>query len=190
MAPSAWVFLRHAQCEGNVDRRLVAPDDSPLTTLGWEQAQAAVQQLAPLNVSKILVSPTLRTRQTAEVLGAACPGATVCVLDALRERSFGAMDAWTRDRLDASPWAEARMAWSTAVPGGESLAAVATRAADGLRVHCGADVTLVVSHAGVIRALVGLLDGLPPDEIGRLRVPHAVPWLRCVPPKVWSTLGR
>lgn len=190
MAASAWVFLRHAQCEGNVDRCLVAPDDSPLTTLGWEQARAAVDLLVPLEIAQILVSPTLRTLQTADVVRAACPEASVCVLDTLRERSFGAMDAWTREQLDTSPWGATRVAWSASVPGGESLATVAVRAADGLRTHSKAGVTLVVSHAGVIRALVGLIDGLPTEAIGRMRVPHAVPWIRRGSPEEWRTLRR
>ena len=171
-----------------VERRLVAPDDSPLTALGWEQARAAADRLVPLEISQILVSPALRARQTADVVRAACPEASVCVLDALRERSFGAMDSWTREQLDASPWAATRVAWSRSVPGGESLAAVAVRAADGLRTHSKAGVTLVVSHAGVIRALVGLIDGLPTEAIGRMRVPHVVPWTRRVSPEEWRTL--
>ena len=41
MAASTWVFLRHGECQGNVARLLVAPDDTPLTDLGWKQARSA-----------------------------------------------------------------------------------------------------------------------------------------------------
>ena len=112
------------------------------------------------------------------------------MLEDLRERSFGRLDGWTVDAVKQSEWAPMRAAWRMAVPGGETLAAVAARAVRTLEVRGVAAVTVVVTHAGVIRTLVGLLDGTPTSEIGRLRVPHAEPWVRAVTPGAWARITR
>ena len=184
------VFLRHGECVGNVDRLLVAPTDSPLTPRGWDQARAAAASLSAVSFSWILTSPMLRARQTAQAVAEVQPGATVEVVAALRERGFGELDAWPVDRVKASRWSSCRAAWNQASPGGETLAAVAYRAIAALDVRKGRGPTLVVAHAGVIRAVVGLLDGQPKVRIGRMRVPQAQPWHRTVEGDRWGQLLR
>lgn len=113
----------------------------------------------------VVCSPLRRARRLAEALD---PMATV---DArLAEIDFGdwegqpwsdlpreAIDAWAADVLHYAP------------PGGESVAALYARAVDlarslDQRRH---DIALV-SHAGVMRALVGYWQDLPDDEWTRL----------------------
>ena len=188
MSTPVWVFLRHGECVGNVERRLVAPDDSPLTARGWVQAHEAAARVAAMGVSQVLVSPTLRTRQTADAIRAVCPTARYTVLEDLRERSFGRLDGWTAEAVKGSEWASVRAAWLVAAPGGETLAAVAGRAIQAIVQCASAERTVVVTHAGVIRAVVGLLDGMPTAKLGQRRVPHAEPWVRAVPDTTWARL--
>ena len=187
---STWVFLRHGQCQGNVGRLLVAPEDSPLTAAGWAQVRDAAAVLASFGIERIVSSPTLRARQTAAAVLERCPACHLVVLDALRERSFGPMDRWPIEQVRSSAWASTRTAWQHAPPDGETLAGVADRAIGALASLDPAGPTLVVTHAGVIRSVVGLLDGAPPDRIGCMKVPFAVPWRRRVPEERWAQLGR
>jgi broad specificity phosphatase PhoE len=188
-APPRWAFVRHGECVGNVRRLLVAPDESPLTPLGHDQARAAAAELSSPSVEVVLSSPMLRARQTAEHIVAACPGSRLVLVDDLRERSFGEMDAWPVAEVRSSPWGHVRAAWRAAAPGGETLEAVARRSVAALAAWADTDSVVVVTHAGVIRALVGLLDGTPHARIGTIRVPHAKPWVRRVPARRWCRLG-
>jgi probable phosphoglycerate mutase len=186
---SLWVFLRHGQCEGNVARLLAAAADSPLTARGRLQARAAAGALRGIPLVSILTSPMLRARQTASIVAAeGFPYLTPEVVSELGERSFGALGEWTVDAVKSSPWGRCRTAWDQAVPGGETLAEVASRSVRALIEHAAQGPTLVVAHAGVIRSLVGLLDGVSPDRIGEIRVPHCEPWSRQVRPSRWAEL--
>ena len=184
-----WIFLRHGECEGNVAGVLVAPDASPLTLLGRRQAEEAAQLLGPFEVERVLCSPMLRAQQTAAMLLPVLGLGPVEVVDALRERSFGPLNGWTRQQVRQSEWADCRVAWRDAPPGGESLEAVARRAAGALAALDTGETTVVVAHAGVIRALVGRVDGLPVGDIGRMRVPHGHPMHRLVPSGAWDRIG-
>jgi broad specificity phosphatase PhoE len=82
------------------------------------------------------------------------------VLTSLREQGFG---AW-----DAVPWSDnpdAALIYADPVravpPGGESFAGCAARAITGLVMALESRPTLVVAHAGSLRAIVGAFLGLP-----------------------------
>ena len=177
MQAPEWVFLRHGQSVGNVRRQLVAPADSPLTEHGLAQVDACVPVLRDLGVQAIVSSPMLRARQTAERVAAALGGLEISLEDGLVERSFGELDRWTMAQVRASSWDPVRTSWHGAAPGGETLAEVAARVLAALatpRRHP----TLVVAHAGSIRAVLGLIDGVDTARIGRIRVPHCEPLVR------------
>jgi len=176
---SSWVFLRHGQSEGNVARRLVGPAQSPLTELGVAQARACLPSLRQLGIQSISASPMRRARQTAEVASEGLGGLRIDLQDGLAERSFGELDGWTVEAVKASRWTHTRTAWRAAAPGGETLAEVALRALRAL-VRPQPAPRLIVAHAGTIRAVVGLLDGVDASRIGRIRVPHCRPWVRTV----------
>ncbi len=58
-------FIRHGEAEGNVTRT-TQNLDTPLTDKGQEQAKVIADRVAKLEPEVLLVSPYLRTRQTAE----------------------------------------------------------------------------------------------------------------------------
>lgn len=106
----------------------------------------------------LLVSPARRCRETAAAL---FPGVAATVEPALWEQDFGAWDgAALADLPDLGPLERAALA-AHAPPGGESFAAMAARARPALRAAAEGEGTVVVAHAGTVRAALGLALGDP-----------------------------
>jgi len=60
-------FVRHGQSEANA-ARLIADSTPKLTKLGREQAIETANSLKDIKITKILTSPLIRARQTAEII--------------------------------------------------------------------------------------------------------------------------
>lgn len=146
----ALILLRHTRpeaaeglCYGRSD---LLPDE------GFGAESYRLSNELP-DVLKIVSSPLARCRRLAEAIGAA-RGLGVECDDRLAEMDFGRweglpwdaipraeLDAWSADFLNARPH------------GGESVAALAARVAEGLAAAARGPVpALVVTHAGVIKA--------------------------------------
>jgi len=69
----SFVFLRHGESVGNAEERFQGQYDFPLTERGRSQAEALAQQWRNegLTFDRIVSSPLLRARQTAEIVSAA-----------------------------------------------------------------------------------------------------------------------
>lgn len=139
------------------------------TDLGLaEDAAVAARALAPFLPAGVPLfsSPLARCRQLAVALHAAPR-----IDERLVEMDFGSWEgqAWAaigRAELDA--WAADPLGF--APPGGESAGMLLERARAfraGLAAG-GIDEAVVVTHAGMIKAFHGLLDGLPPSRWMRL----------------------
>ncbi|MBC7104647.1 MAG: histidine phosphatase family protein, partial [Firmicutes bacterium] len=120
-------------------------------------------------------SSLTRAVETAEII-AAPHGLEVVRVPALREVNFGAWEGLTRDEI-VSTFGSLYDEWwrrplSTRLPEGESYSEVVARSwgalRDIVRRHAGQQV-LVVSHGGVIRALVGFVLGMDLNQFWRLR---------------------
>lgn len=60
-------FVRHGQSEGNV-APVFQSLDSPLNDLGKKQAERIAQRISKLSFQAMIVSPLMRTKQTAEAI--------------------------------------------------------------------------------------------------------------------------
>jgi len=60
-------LVRHGQSEGNISRTFQL-SDSPLSDLGREQAEKIAERVAKLEFDSLIVSPLLRTKETAEFI--------------------------------------------------------------------------------------------------------------------------
>lgn len=128
---------------------------SPQAEAEWPLVRAA---LAALGAGRVLCSDLARARRFAADLGLPCTA-----LPGLREQRFG---AWEGRRWDELPEAEARALCADplhrAPPGGEPFAACAARACAALAAHLDeATPTLVIAHAGSLRAILAAALGLP-----------------------------
>jgi probable phosphoglycerate mutase len=127
------VFARHGQTAPNRDGLVLGRADPELTDEGRRQADLLAGALAAEPVAKILTSPLLRARETAEAVSAAC-GVPVTVDERLVEIDWGTwegrpagslaiadVDRWRKDDSPEHGNADA------VAPAGESLDSLSGR---------------------------------------------------------------
>jgi probable phosphoglycerate mutase len=188
MAELDWLgIVRHGESTGNVAAAAAESDrlelidiperdaDVPLSATGREQAAAVSRWVAglPAPPDAVVVSPYLRTVQTAEIALADLPDVPVHRDERLRDRELGILDLLTthgvRTRLPAEAARRKRLgAFYYRPPGGESWADVALRLrsllGDLRREHDGGRV-LLFGHEAVVYLLRYLLEGLTEAEL-------------------------
>lgn len=157
--------------------RLGGRTEAELSETGRLQAKQAGERVAGLGVKAVYTSPLARTRQTAEIIGAAI-GRQARPCDGLLEVDYG---RWTDRPLKSVartrmwPVIQARPSLAS-FPDGETIRRAQLRAADAVeelvarhRRH----VIVAVSHADIIKALVAFYLALPLDGFQRLHVSPA-----------------
>ncbi len=169
-------LIRHGEPRGGRRYRGNSIDD-PLSQTGWTQMRDAVGEYDGWD--RIVTSPLRRCREFAEELGGRHE-VPVAVDDDLREVGFGAWEGRTPDEIATSDPGAYEAFYRDPVrfrpDGAEPLIEFADRVARAyrgiLRNHEGTRV-LVVSHAGVMRAILALVLGAGPEAMYRIRVDHA-----------------
>ena len=169
--------IRHGECEHNVEGRLAAQSDSPLTTKGREQARANGKLLRELagNLSPLdfLASPLHRTCVTMELLreAAGLPATSYRADNRLMEMHCGD-HTWRRWReIPADEHALYRAdPWNHVRPGGESQAIVYARVAE-LLATLSRD-AVIVTHQIPTRLIRAHYLGLTPEQAVSYLQPH------------------
>ncbi len=168
-------LIRHGEPEGG--RRYRGQIDDPLSATGWRQMWAAIGAEVPWTA--VASSPLSRCRAFAERL--AERHALPLSVDArLLEVGFGAWEGRTAAQLHAEDPDQIRRFYLDPVnarpAGAEPLADFRTRVVAAFEAlvcqHAGGHL-LVVTHAGVIRALVAHVLGAPLEAIYRIEVAYA-----------------
>ncbi|QSO45890.1 histidine phosphatase family protein [Alicyclobacillus mengziensis] len=193
-----WV-VRHGQTDWNLDRRIQGWTDVPLNNAGRIQAKKLGKHLEGIPFTALYTSDLLRARTTAAILQQHT-GAPVTVDKRLREKYFGALEGKVRatphPTTPAISAAKARCSRlvndskyraalthplsaraSSGDPEAESDHALQERICAFLgdvRAHFTSGRILVVTHGGLIRALLDLVgypdrDALENTSVTRLR---------------------
>lgn len=172
-----FLFLRHAESEGNVRGIMQGRRDYPLSATGHRQARLLAEHLtaglfAQQRPVQIYCSPLERTRQTVAPLCEQLPDIPLMLDAALVEVDSGILSGLTwNEALERHPevcrdFKRARD-WG-AVPEGESKHTLWQRAeafVETLRQrHAEHELVLIVTHGGFIRAGLSILAGIRPDE--------------------------
>jgi probable phosphoglycerate mutase len=180
--PTVTVVVRHGVTAHSLERRFSGSGgqfDPPLVAEGIGQAELAAAELERRGGGDVLVSsPMLRTRQTADILGAAI-GLAPIVVDGLQEGDFGEWDGFTFGEVMAR-WPQEMSAWlsspDVAPPGGESLRQISTRVSRALdqvlAEHTGRKI-VVAAHVGTIRAMTARALGSPLESMNRMELAPA-----------------
>ena len=166
-------LLRHGEPVGGRAYRGNSIDD-PLTGNGWQQMRNAVGQHTQWD--RIITSPLRRCREFAEELGARIT-IPVTIEPGFREVGFGVWEGKSPSEIiegdPESYEAFYRDPEHCRPDGAEPLSEFSDRVNgvfDTLVQTCGGENTLVVSHAGVMRAIVAHVLGAPLSSMYRLRI--------------------
>jgi broad specificity phosphatase PhoE len=170
-------LVRHGETDWNVEGRLLSFTDAPLNAVGEAQAAELGSVLASVAWERVLSSPLVRARRTAELILAASPAAPAIEVDErLREVDFGPYEGWSEAELAADPVAITRRRDGAELDGVERDDAVAARARGVLAALSDADgATLVVGHGRMLRILIATALGLPPAFARTLRMRNCRP---------------
>ncbi|MGD8221203.1 alpha-ribazole phosphatase family protein [Pseudomonas thivervalensis] len=167
-------LLRHGETE--LGGGLRGSLDDALTTKGWEQMHAAVEQSGPWD--RLVSSPLQRCARFAEQLGARL-NVPVHLDKDLQELHFGAWEGRSAVALmdtDAEAlgqfWADP---YGFTPPDGEPVLAFSSRvlaAVERLHAAYAGQRVLLVSHGGVMRLLLAQARGLPREQLLNVEVGH------------------
>lgn len=173
-----FILVRHGESVWNSERRIQGSLDPELSPRGRRQTDLLVSHLrAHLTptVAAIYSSPLRRAAQTADQI-AATYGIPVVHEPDLREMSLGKWEGMTVAEIQATypgcyeQWLEDPLAFPA--PGGEDLRSFERRVVGALErmrdAHPKADL-IVVSHGGVIKALLCFALGLDVRYLFRLK---------------------
>jgi probable phosphoglycerate mutase len=163
--------IRHGETAWSRERRFAGSTDIRLSDAGRRQCAALAQALGAQPIAALYASPLTRARESAEPIATA-RGLDVTLQSAFREMGFGDWEGLTRDEVERR-FPEDYAVWRStperfARPGGETLAAVAGRVAQGiagLRAAHASGTVVLVSHAVVTRLIVLSALGLGPERL-------------------------
>jgi broad specificity phosphatase PhoE len=155
-------LVRHGRTTLNAEGRLLGRLDPELDAIGVAQAKAAAEWLAgslrPTGKVRVVSSPLLRARATAEVVASALGVDEVEIDDRWLELDYGALDGVPLVEVPDETWAQWRRDADFCPPGGECLSALGARVrpacADLRPWASGGDEVVVVSHVSPIKAAV------------------------------------
>lgn len=156
MSPELWL-VRHGATEWTATGQHTGGTDIALTDAGRREAAGLFRPLDRQAFSAAFTSPLGRARETARIAGFA----DAVVVDDLREWDYGVYEGRTTAEIreEIPGWS----VWSDPIPDGESLGAVAARAASVLE-RCNAvdGRVLLFAHAHILRILTACALGLDP----------------------------
>jgi probable phosphomutase (TIGR03848 family) len=175
------ILVRHGRSTANTEGLLAGwtPGVS-LDERGAAQAAALPGRLAELPLSEVVTSPLQRCQETIRPLLDARPGLTAHTDERIGECQYGDWTGRKLAELEGESLMEVVQAHPSAAqfPGGESMRAMQTRAAEAVREwnvrverEHGADaVYLMCSHGDIIKSLVADALGLHLDLFQRISV--------------------
>lgn len=149
---SRFHLLRHGQTAANAAGLICGATDVPLIERGHQQAEAAARAWQDLAVGRLLASPLLRARQTAEAVVRQRPGLAIQDAPMLAERNWGIWEGRPR----------AILVRAATPDGGEGPGDFRSRIRAGIH-----DIPaprpaeappLIVAHSGTVREILALLD--------------------------------
>ncbi|MCX5512424.1 histidine phosphatase family protein [Kaistia algarum] len=172
------VFIRHGETDWNAVGRFQGQQDIPLNARGRGQARrngrTLLENLPQAAEYDFVASPLLRTRETMEIVRGSMglDPDDYRVDPILKELTFGDWEGFTEAELKQN-WPDGVVAreadkWGFTPPSGESYEMLSERIARWLESVDRPSV--VVSHGGVCRVLLGLLQGLGPETTPMLDI--------------------
>jgi broad specificity phosphatase PhoE len=157
-------LVRHGETAWSLSRQYTGRADIPLTARGEQDAGELGAHLKGLQFDAVMVSPLLRARQTASLIGF---GAGASIDSDLMEWDYGSYEGKRAADVQAE-----RPGWDLfrdGCPGGETLDALAQRADRvAAKLRAAKSDVLIVAHRDILRILMARWIGLPAMEARHL----------------------
>jgi broad specificity phosphatase PhoE len=168
------ILVRHGQTDDNLNGTISGQGSVPLNARGQEQAQAVAEVLTCLGVSRLLSSPLVRARQTADILAQRLH-LDIEEMAGLREVEYGEWEGKRFHEVRSHPVAQQVFndPAEAVFPKGESLPEVQRRGVQVIEsVHQSSPqgVAVLVSHGDVIRTSLAHYLDMPFNEYRRLNL--------------------
>lgn len=177
-APTMTVLARHGATALSLEKRFSGRGgfDAPLAPVGVAQATALADELAARGGADLMVvSPLLRTRQTAEII-ASRVDVDMLIDEDFAECSFGEWDGLTFTEVQER-WPARMSEWlastQIAPPGGESFAEVrarVNRARQRIIDNHQGERVIVVAHVTPIKVMVSMAVDAPLSSLYRMEL--------------------
>ena len=158
------IYVRHGETAWNEVHLLQGWSDIPLNETGIRQAEKTRELLADISFDRIVTSPLLRAKQTAEII-AEGRGVPLIVDERLKERGFGSLEGHPFDQDDFNSWWKRGL--DCAGCGMEPVESLLSRVADlidVLRQEHPDETILFVSHGGAFVGVDSYFNGFPGDD--------------------------
>lgn len=168
------ILVRHGQTDENVSGKISGQGPAPLNARGRQQAIDTASVLTDLGVSRILTSPVVRARQTADILAEHLHVDTEDIAD-LREVEYGDWEGKHFHEIRSHPVAQQVFndPVKAVFPNGEGLQDVQQRGVqviESTHQKYPQDVIILVSHGDVIRTSLAHYLGMPFNDYRRLNL--------------------
>ena len=174
-------FVRHGQTTWNAEFKFQGHTDVPLSRIGIQQAEFLARRLESYKITAFYASDLTRAITTAEIL-AQPHKLPVMPMQELREVNFGRWEGkvFTQEVKDELIKSDKNW-WNSPFDGsgskGESFSQMSARVNEAVRSiverHLDDQEIVIVSHGGVIRAIIALVLGMNLVSYWRLRLDNA-----------------
>jgi len=171
------LFVRHGKTDWNDQLRFQGSVDIPLNGEGIRQVERMALRVLAWRPERIIGSPLRRALRTAAAVLSRMPECDFSVLPSLAEMEFGAWEGKTVFQIETL-YGGQYIQWKTdpsqvTPEGGESFDHTVERVRGFLTGDFPCGRTLVVSHGGVIRAVLTALFDIAPAVVWRMRIDNA-----------------
>lgn len=185
------LLIRHAEPAEEACGACYGRLDIGLSARGQQRAELIARTLDRIPLAAVYSSPATRALETATPLAAA-HNLTPLVDDGLREIDFGELEGRRYDDIQVTH-PDLYRAWmqtptQVQFPGGESypqLQARAVEALDAIRTRHRGSLAAIVSHGGILRAMLAHCLRMPAETIFRLDQSYGalsmIDWLESTP---------
>lgn len=154
------VLIRHGETYWNKDHKFQGIGNSPLTNFGIRQAEAAAEVLAGERFDAVYSSPSMRTRETAEIITRRID-CTIVYDEGLMEWNLGVFEGLTIDEI-STRFPEEYLRFTSrdpeyVIPEGESSRQRYERSVNCFQRIAGnhpGERLLVITHRGVLDAVI------------------------------------
>lgn len=157
------IYVRHGETDWNTKGKLQGWTDIPLNEKGMEQARKTTEILREYPFDRIVCSPLLRAKQTAEIINES-RGVPLEADERIKERGFGTLEGGPFTQEDFAQWWKSD--FDCGAVGMEPMPVLFARVASliaELQEKYPEETVLLVSHGGAFVAVDGYFNGYPQD---------------------------